>query len=167
MGCCHSSTHAGIKVFQRISGNSWYRLILCLLQCLSVLCNAFLRWKYFKCQMWQSGWFSEIQSHIVNTRDTTLASWGPGSLETYRYCSHTLSFSLRCQKEFSCFLVWRKESLAIYKIWYVHRVIPKLHCCIVKVCWFSYSWLLDCLESKNARFSPFLDEEELLTNPLP
>ena len=26
-----------------------------------------LRWKYFRCQMWQSGWFSKIRSQFLNS----------------------------------------------------------------------------------------------------
>ena len=79
-------------------------------------------------------------------------SWIPGSSENYICYSHTLSFGLKCQKEFSCCLVWWKKSLEFYKTWCVHRGIPKLHCCIVKVCWLSFNWLLDRFESKKSRF---------------
>jgi len=46
--CCYSSTHTAIKIFQWISGNSWYRLILCSLQCWLMLCNALFDLEIFK-----------------------------------------------------------------------------------------------------------------------
>ena len=83
------------------------------------------------------------------------------SCETYMHCSHTLSFSLKRQKEFSCCLVWWKESLEFYKTWCVHREISKLHSCIVRFVGFP---LIGCWVNC-AIFSQFSKKSSSLPNP--
>ena len=86
-------------------------------------------------------------------RWSSMLAWVPASSETYIYCSHTLSYSLKRQKEFLCCLVWWKESLEFYKTWCVHKVILKLPCCIVKVCWFFL--LFGCWVALNTKVAIF------------
>ena len=92
-------------------------------------------------------------------------SWIPGSSENYICYSHTLSFGLKCQKEFSCCLVWWKKSLEFYRAWCVHRRKPKLHCCIVKVCWLFF--IIGCctcwaaFNPKIRNFRPILGKQHL------
>jgi len=68
----HTSKFTAIKIFQWISGNSRYRLIatawpVMLIRAVNVL---FLEIAISgACQMWQSGWFSVIQSLIMNNVD--------------------------------------------------------------------------------------------------
>jgi len=54
---------------------SWYRLImpLAVCRCFTVF---YFSHKYFRCQMWQSGWFSKIQSYFKKVQsESTFLDW--------------------------------------------------------------------------------------------
>ena len=71
----HTSKFTAIKIFQWIFGNSKYKLIatawtVMLIRAVNVLFLNQLKIAISgACQMWQSGWFSVIQSLIMNNVD--------------------------------------------------------------------------------------------------